>query len=93
MLLDGSILRLSGPLTFSSVSPLLRALEVLLPRLPRQLTVDLAGLTRADSAGLALLVELWRRQRLAQGEVVFVDAPTLVQPLIALYGLDDVLAL
>jgi len=58
--LDGAVLRLSGPVTLNTVAPLMARGHGLLPRLPEQATLDLSGVTRIDSAGVAMLVELWR---------------------------------
>lgn len=48
--------RLEGPLDFDTVTPLLAAGEPLLRR-PGPLHIDLEGVTSANSAGLALLLE------------------------------------
>ena len=59
---DGTV-RLTGPLTFQAVPQLFREMERRLPDAPPVTTVDLAGVTSADSAGLALLLEWQSRQR------------------------------
>ena len=48
--------RVEGVLDFASVTPLLAAGEALLRR-PGALDIDLGGVTAANSAGLALLLE------------------------------------
>lgn len=67
-------LRLSGELTFSTVSGLWRRTDLLLQAGPR-VEVDLSGVTRADSAGLALLVGWLSRARAAQVELRFTAVP------------------
>lgn len=66
---DGSH-RLEGELTFASV-PKLAAAH---PRHPAT-TIDLGGVTRADSAGLALLLEWLRTAGEAGEELVYRDLP------------------
>lgn len=56
------------------------------------LTIDLSGVTQADSAGLALLVE-WLRLGAAHGRTVrFAGIPEQLQTLIAACGLGTVFA-
>lgn len=56
-------------------------------------TLDLSRVTRADSAGLALLLELRRRARAAGQALRFAAAPPQLTGLAAFFGLHDVLAL
>lgn len=59
---DGTVC-LTGALTFESVPQLYREMERRLPAAAPVTTIDLAGITAADSAGLALLLEWQSRQR------------------------------
>ena len=57
------------------------------------LNVDLSGVSRADSAGLALLIE-WQRQ--AQGQnrsICFHNIPSQMLAIARLSGVDDLLSL
>ncbi len=56
-----------------------------------ELVIDLAAVTRADSAGLALLVEWLKRARLARRPLRFVGVPAQVSTLIRVAGLADAL--
>ncbi len=56
-------MRLAGGLTFEAVPLLYREMEKRLPSAGPVTTIDLAGVTTADSAGLALLLEWQSRQR------------------------------
>ncbi len=59
--------RVTGPLTFGTV-PALQTMSV-------ANVVDLSGVTHADSAGLALLIE-WRREAQANGaQLAYVNVP------------------
>ena len=55
------------------------------------LTIDLAQVTRADSAGLALLIEWLRRAQSANRKLRFANIPAQVQTLIRINGLQDAL--
>ncbi len=95
---DGVFL-LSGELSFSSVPGLLREAQCILPshtasaEVSAGVTMDLQGVGRTDSAGLALLVE-WMRESRAQGvEINFLNIPTQMLALAHLSGLEGVLSL
>lgn len=88
---DGSWL-LQGELGFSSVSAVLEHAGVnMLAK--KQLTVDLRDVTRADSAGLALLVEWLRESELAGNSIEFVNVPAQLLSIARVCGLDDILSL
>ena len=55
--------------------------------------VDLSGVTRADSAGLALLLELSREARAAGRELKCLGAPEQLRRLAGFFGVTEVLAL
>lgn len=57
------------------------------------LRIDLAGVKRADSAGVALLVEWVREARLRGQDLKFTNAPAQVLTIIRTAGLDRVLPL
>lgn len=56
------------------------------------MTIDLTQVERADSAGLALLVEWLRRAQDANLKLRFTNIPEPVQTLIRINGLQDALA-
>lgn len=82
---EGTV-RLSGALTFESVPLLYREMERRLPAAGPVTEIDLAGVTTADSAGLALLLEWQSRQRRRGRELTMRDAP---DSLLSLAGLCD----
>ena len=54
-------------------------------------SIDLTGVTSADSAGLALLIE-WIRLGKKQGrEIKFLNIPAQMHPLARLFGVDHLL--
>lgn len=91
--LDGTTLRLTGPLTFKSVPALEERLQALLPRLPTVTVLDLQAVSRVDSAGMALLVEFWRRCCAGGGQLNLAAMPAALQPLLHLYGLESMLTM
>ena len=88
---DGSWL-LQGELDFASVPSVLRHAGVNM--LGKELvTVDLKGVTRADSAGLALLVEWLRESENAGNRIEFVNVPAQLLSIARVCGLEEILSL
>ena len=71
---DGCV-RLTGPLTFKSVSGLYKASEKLFQNGTTVTSIDLSGVTNADSAGLALLLEWQAARRQNQGGMSIENSP------------------
>lgn len=53
--------------------------------------IDLGGITRADSAGAALLLEIQRRARAAGRRVRFCNAPEQLQAILLFCALEQIL--
>ena len=88
---DGSWL-LQGELDFASVPLVLQHAGVnMLGK--EQITVDLKGITRADSAGLALLVEWLRESESAGNSIKFVNVPAQLLSIARVSGLEEILSL
>jgi phospholipid transport system transporter-binding protein len=88
---DGAV-QVTGPLTFQSVPKCLESSRPLFAGDDARLTFDLQGVTLADSAGLALLLE-WREMAHAgKRELVFVNLPDQMRHLIEVSGLSPVFA-
>jgi len=83
---------LQGELGFQSVSAVLRDAGTRMQGEAR-LVVDLKGVTRADSAGLALLVEWLRESENAGNEIVFVNVPDQLLSIARVCGLNEILSL
>jgi phospholipid transport system transporter-binding protein len=79
-----------GPLRFATVPGVWRAARTIAADAPR-LTVDLAGVTEADSAALALLVEWMREARQRGAEVHFAGMPRQLEAIVRVSGLDGLL--
>ena len=81
---------LSGELSFHTVSQLLNDSAEPFRRLSA-FRIDLSGVTRADSAGLSLLVE-WMRDAAARNQVVeYRHLPRQMLDIAATCGLDTIL--
>lgn len=57
----------------------------------REVTVDLAGVSEVDSAGLALLIEWVREARRAGGTVRFLNVPAQLLAIARVSGLERLL--
>lgn len=82
--------RLSGDLGFGTVSRMLKESHAGFLD-AGDIEVDLSGVTRADSAGLALLVEWLRAAEQAGRRISFVNMPAQMQSIARICGLDDIL--
>ena len=80
---------ISGCLTFETVGRLVA--EMPSPAPGADIQVDLTGLIRVDSAGVALMVEWMRRARIAQYQVHWCAVPEVVLRLIRVMGVGDLL--
>lgn len=84
--------RLEGPLDFAHVQDwLARSDEWIAGGKP--LNIDLGGVTRCDSAGLALLLELSRRCRASGAQLQLSNAPAQLRKLLSFYRLDELVTL
>ena len=83
-------LALLGELTFDAVPGLCKELESLFKRGPR-LCVDLSGVERVDSAGLALLIEWTRLTRASGHSLEFVKAPQALLTIARVSGVERML--
>ncbi len=89
---DGDTLRVRGELDFDTVADLWATTEAPTLREPI-LRVDLGGVQRSNSAGVALLVQWLRQARRRQVELVFVNISAQMRAIIAIADLDTILPL
>jgi phospholipid transport system transporter-binding protein len=87
---DGTYV-IRGELSFTTVSPLLKHSGELFEGGRNPITVDLDGVTRADSAGLSLLIEWWRKARSQGLDIQYVNLPEQMLAMAKLGGLDELL--
>jgi len=81
---------ISGDLTFATVPDVLRAGYGDLGG-DGQVQVDLAGITRVDSAGIALLIDLTQSVRKRGGDISLLHAPPQLMAIAGVSGLEAVL--
>lgn len=85
-------LELHGSLSFTSVPPLWADFAGHLAK-REQLEIDLAGVERSDSAGLAFLVECLRSAHKAGKNILFFNIPAQMLAIARASSLDQVLPL
>lgn len=84
---------LSGELTFANASRVLSGARDEVTGGSGPVELDLSAVTRVDSAGLALLLELAREAREAKRELRCTRAPEQLRKLAEFFGLTAVLSL
>jgi phospholipid transport system transporter-binding protein len=85
--------RLEGELNMQTVPDLLRRANLDLPGTTDIINIDLAGVSRADSAGLALLLDWLRLAEQHQRRLTLSNLPTQLLEIARVSGLQDVLPL
>jgi phospholipid transport system transporter-binding protein len=85
-------LALEGELSFATVTRLLGEAHRLLEQ-SEEIRIDLQAITRADSAGLALLVECMRSAQQLGKPVQFLNIPQQMLAIARVSSLDQVLPL
>ena len=92
-LTENGRVHLAGELSFQTVPRFFSANRDLFSQGDHDLHVDLDGITRADSAGIALLIE-WRRQAKAQNRTIhFYNIPSQLLSIARLSGVEEILNL
>lgn len=86
---EDSWFRLTGELSFNSVPELLKTSTSLF-RDAERIDIDLSGVVRSDSAGLALLVEWMRRAENMHKPIQFLNIPLQMMAIVRVSGLDQV---
>ncbi len=84
---------LSGRLTFQTVPQFQTQAGSLLQGGAQPVTIDMGGVTQADSAGLALMIEWLQMARDGKRELVFANIPEQVSELIRVNGLQQMFGL
>lgn len=87
----GDAFEIKGPLQVATVPEVWRSSLALFSGRHQRLVFDLAGVTHADSAGLALLVEWMRESRRRDMEVHFTNIPAQMEALARASNLRELL--
>ncbi len=91
---EGRVLRaaLSGEVDHHGARAIMEELNRQIDlELPRELTIDLAGVTFMDSSGIAVLLRAWRRVGELGGSVQVVNVPTQAAKVLKTAGLDKLM--
>jgi phospholipid transport system transporter-binding protein len=83
--------KLTGELGFATVAGLLKNTNSVISG-DTDTRVDLSGVTRADSAGLALLVEWLRVAERNGGSITFLNMPAQMHSIARVCGLEAILS-
>lgn len=86
---EDSWFRVSGELSFDTVPEVLERSRDLFGRAER-IDIDLSGVERSDSAGLALLVEWMREAERLHKPIQFLNIPPQMMAMVRVSGLDQV---
>lgn len=85
--------RIRGEMTFATVTALLAASSPMFQAPEAALEVDLAGVERADSAGLALVIEWLRGARAAGKAIRFLNTSPQLRAIAQVSDLEGLLPL
>lgn len=88
---DDNRLVITGELNMQTVPALAGEAHALLAQASGELAVDLAGVTRADSAALALLIDLQRQARRQDCSIRFYHLPEQLDQILRLSELHEIL--
>jgi len=88
--IDNNVVRLAGELSYSTVNDVLGETDTMFESLS-SLDIDLADITRGDSAGLALLVHWIRQANTSTKQLVLHNVPAQMLAIAAASGLDELL--
>lgn len=83
--------RVGGEMGFATVTGLLAASQAAFSAPSHDLEIDLSGVTRVDSAGLALLVEWLRQARGGGKSIVFGHIPDQLRAIARVSDLEGIL--
>lgn len=85
-----NLFQVAGELTFATVNALLEQAPVLFDS-HHKLNIDLAEVTRSDSAGLALLIDWMRLAKTTNKEIMFYNIPAQMLAIANASGVDELL--
>ena len=88
---DDGVYVLRGELGFKTVSQLLSHSAELFRGDKKEIAVDLSEVTRADSAGLSLLIQWWRQALAMNRAICYMNLPTQMLVMAQLGGVDELL--
>lgn len=87
------VIRVSGELNAASVPQLLTDAQPLFQQSGKQVSIDLSDVSRADSSGLALLIDWMRSAQKQQQQLSFRRLPEQLLEMARVSGIEDILPL
>lgn len=87
---DAKLFRVSGELTLESASAVMAETDILFETVS-ELDIDLADVSRADSASLALLITWMRQAKQSDKTISFRNLPNQMRAIAGASGLDEFL--
>jgi len=91
--IDSERFKLVGELSFVSVQEAMKKAAEFFDFPNHKMVFDLAGITKADSAGLALLLEWLRLASLSGVDLHYVNLPRQLQAMAHVAGVDEILVI
>jgi len=89
--LGGGRFRIVGELDYETVDRLLDADDSLFADNPREIEIDLSGVSHTTSVGLALMLEWLRQARAKNIDIRFSEVPAQILGIARLSQLEDIL--
>lgn len=87
---DERTLRISGELSFNTVSQLSQQAETIIAK-NKSLVIDLSGVDRSDSAGLAMLLAWTKAAEDYQVSLKFINPPKQIQAIATISNVASIL--
>ncbi len=87
---NDDVIKIRGEMTFDTVTQLLTATSKIFEQ-KNKLVFDLSGVTRSDSAGLALLIDWLRRTHRAKRQISFLNPPKQLLAIAKVCGVENFL--
>jgi phospholipid transport system transporter-binding protein len=84
------VFNITGELSFSTVTDVMDETTLLFEKIA-EIKIDLAGVTRSDSAGLALLIEWMRQAKKMKKTIQFKNLPAQMRAIADVTGLEEYL--
>ncbi len=88
---EQSLIQVGGELSFVTVKKVLSESNGLFES-AKYLNIDLAAVTRSDSAGIALLIDWMRTAKSTNKQIAFHNIPAQMLAIASASGLDEILA-
>lgn len=93
MAVQDGVLKVTGEMNKVTVPQLVRDSRSYMSQISGDIVVDLSAVERADSSGLAMLIEWMRMAKKSQRNIQYKNVPTQLMEIAGVSGLQDILPL